>query len=61
MKRQAMIHSLEEIREVEIVEYKDLNHVVAKFNDKLYTAIDNPFSGLIYVDDIYGEIREENK
>lgn len=51
-----MIHSLKETKEVEIVQHLNANHVIAAFEGRHFTAIDNPFSGLVYVDDIYGEI-----
>jgi hypothetical protein len=34
------------------------NNVVAKYEGKKYTAVNNPFSGLYYVDDVYGAIAE---
>lgn len=52
----AMIHSLKETREVEIIQQLDANHVIAEYGERHFTAIDNPFSGLIYVDDIYGAV-----
>lgn len=64
MKRIAVIHSLSKtsdtpddfIREVEIIQKVDNNHVIAEYDGKHYTAVDNPFSGYIYVDDLYGEV-----
>lgn len=64
MKRAAVIHSLSKqsdvgddyIRGVEIIQQIDNNHVIAEYCGKHYTAIDNPFTGLIYVDDLYGEV-----
>lgn len=56
----AMIHSLKEIREVKILEENGLNHVIAEYNGKRYKGIFNPFSMLYYVDDLYGEIKEDN-
>lgn len=66
MKRMAVIHSLSKksvvdgnfIREVEIVQKVDNNHVIAEYDGKHYTAVDNPFSGYIYVDDLYGEVEK---
>lgn len=49
MIRTAMIHSLLLTVEVEIIQFKDNNHVIAKYNRKHYTA----------VDDVYGEVSEE--
>lgn len=54
-----MIHSLKETREVEIIQQLDANHVIAEFEGRHYTAIDNPFSGLVYVDDIYGSVSND--
>lgn len=56
----AMVNSLKGLAEVEIVEHKDNNHCLARFNGKLCTAIFNPFSGYYYVDDIFGVIEREN-
>lgn len=52
----AMVHSLNALAEVEIIEHKDNNHVVAKYNDSYYTAVFNVFVGRYYVDDKYGLI-----
>ena len=56
----AMVNSLKGLAEVEIVEHKDNNHCLARYNGKLCTAIFNPFSGYYYVDDIFGVIEREN-
>lgn len=59
----AMIHSLNSTREALIVSFEDNNHCRAIFGNKLCSAIYNPFSGLFYVDDLYGvleEWKEEN-
>lgn len=56
MKRTAMIHSLNATAEVEIIQKIDNNHVIAEYCGKHYTAVDNPFTGLIYVDDKFGEV-----
>ena len=50
----AMIHSLKKEDEVVILHEKGINDVIAEYKGKRYTAIYNPFSGLFYVDDIYG-------
>lgn len=42
--------------EVEIVSNKGNNEYVVKYNNKLCTAIFNPFACMYYVDDIYGVI-----
>ena len=54
VKVEAMINSLSEKREVFIVLYEDANTVKAVYNNKLCTAIYNTYTGLLYVDDIYG-------
>lgn len=54
----AMVHSLQALAEVTIISKKDNNHVIAEYNGKRCTAVDNPYSGLFYVDDIYGVIPE---
>lgn len=59
MKIQAMIHSLQDYGEVEIVSHRDDNHVVAKYHGNLYTAVFNGFTGRYYVDDVYGLIKEK--
>ena len=56
MKQSAMIHSLKEVREVEIVEKTGDNQYVAEYQGTHATAIFNPFVGLYYVDDIYGRL-----
>ena len=61
MKTEAIVHSLRDVAIVEIVEHKDNNHCLARYDDKLCTAIFNPFSGYYYVDDIYGVIEESKK
>lgn len=57
---EAMVHSLKGLAEVEIVEHKDNNHCLARYNCKLCTAIFNPFSGYYYVDDLFGVVEENN-
>lgn len=56
VKVMAMIHSKLEKDEVTIISEQGFNNVVAEYNGKRYTAIFNPFSGLYYVDDVYGKI-----
>ena len=56
----AMVNSLKGLAEVEIVEHKDNNHCLARYNGKLCTAIFNPYSGYYYVDDFFGVIEREN-
>ncbi len=55
-KTKAMVHSLKDLAEVEIVKHEDNNHVTAIYGSKLCTAIYNVFTGLYYVDDVYGVI-----
>lgn len=54
----AMVHSLQATDKVAILEHKDNNHVIAQYKGKRYTAVFNPFVGLYYVDDIYGNLDE---
>lgn len=54
----AMVHSVQDLREVEIVRQLSNNDVVAKYNGVYCTAIFNPYTCLYYVDDIYGRIPE---
>jgi len=56
VKVEAMINSLSQKREVFIVLYEDANTVKAVYNNKLCTAIYNTYTGLFYVDDIYGVV-----
>ena len=56
VKVEAMINSLSEKREVCIVLYEDANTVQAVYNNKLCTAMYNTYTGLFYVDDIYGVV-----
>ncbi len=56
VKVEAMINSLSEKREVFIVLYEDANTVKAVYSNKLCTAIYNTYTGLFYVDDIYGVV-----
>lgn len=52
----AMIHSKKAIGECEIVGKSGDNQYVAKIKERFFTAIFNPFVGVYYVDDIYGEV-----
>ena len=58
MKTMAMVHSLNALAEVEILDHKDNNNVIAIYDGKKCSAIFNVFVGLYYVDDIYGLIKE---
>lgn len=60
-KVRAMVHTLNDLDEVEIISEVDVNNVVARYKGKLYTAVFNVFTGLYYVDDKYGAIKEEQK
>ena len=42
---EAVVHSLKGLALVEIVEHKNNNHCLARYNGKLCTAVFNPFSG----------------
>ena len=56
----AMIHSLKKEDEVVILHEKGINDVIAEYKGKRYTAIYNPFTGLFYVDDIYGILSDQH-
>lgn len=58
MKVLAMVHSLKDLAEVEIIEHKDNNHVTAMYNGVKCTAVFNPFVNRYYVDDVYGVISD---
>lgn len=59
-KARAMIHSLGQPAEVEIVlEQGNNNKVIAKYNGTYCTAIYNIFVGMYYVDDIYGVLNDQ--
>ena len=55
----AMIQSLNDMDEVEIISENDCNHVIAEYQGQRCTAVFNEFSGLYYVDDVYGLIEEK--
>lgn len=55
----AMIHSLKAVAECTIVEKVGDNQYVAEYRGIRCSAIFNPFSGLYYVDDVYGVIRSQ--
>lgn len=56
LKKEAMIHSLKEIREVEILADLGRNQFYARYNGQVCTAIFNIFRNCFYVDDIYGVV-----
>lgn len=58
-KARAMIHSLGQPAEVEIVLEQGDSKVIAKYNNTYCTAIYNIFVGLYYVDDIYGVLNDQ--
>ncbi|MCM1330272.1 MAG: hypothetical protein NC253_12640 [Ruminococcus sp.] len=57
MKVLAMVQSLNDLAEVEIIEHKDNNNVIAEYNGQKCTAIFNPFVCKYYVDDVYGKLK----
>jgi hypothetical protein len=56
-----MVHSLNDLDEVTIISEDGPNNVVAEYKGKRCTAIFNPFSGLYYVDDVYGVISDSKE
>ena len=60
-KIKAQVHSLQAQDEVIILHEKSNNDVIAEYDGKRCTAIFNPFSGLFYVDDIYGILTDQHK
>lgn len=58
--RNAIIHSLDQtenkVQPVEVITHNGNNDVIVKYDGKTCHAIDNPFTGYLYVDDIYGII-----
>ena len=57
----AVVHSLKSQDEVTILHESGPNDVVAEYKGKRYTAIFNWFSGLYYVDDLYGELPDQHQ
>lgn len=57
----AMIYSSEEQAEVTILHHKNNNDVIAEYNGIRCTAVYNPFTGLFYVDDIFGVLKNQNQ
>lgn len=55
-----MVHSIKDIKEVEIIEKRGDNDYLAKVGDVVCTAIFNPFVGLYYVDDVYGVVKSND-
>ena len=67
MKVMAYVHSLKDkktdtnvLSEVEILEIKDNNNVIAVYNGVKCNGIFNYFVGRYYIDDVYGRI-DDNK
>ena len=60
-KTEAMVHSINAVKEVEIIEKRADNDYLAKVGDVVCTAIFNPFVGLYYVDDVYGVVRRDDR
>ena len=60
-KAEAMVHSINAVKEVEIIEKRGDNDYLAKVGDVVCTAIFNPFVGLYYVDDVYGVVRRDDR
>lgn len=60
-KTQAMVHSINAVKEVEIIERRGDNDYLAKVDNVVCTAIFNPFVGLYYVDDVYGVVRHDDR
>ena len=60
-KTEAMVHSIQAVKEVEIIEKRGDNDYLAKVGDVVCTAIFNPFVGLYYVDDVYGVVRRDDR
>lgn len=59
-KTEAMVHSINAIKEVEIIKKRGDNDYLAKVGDVVCTAIFNPFVGLYYVDDVYGVVKSSD-
>ena len=56
-----MVHSINAVKEVEIIEKRGDNDYLAKVGYVVCTAIFNPFVGLYYVDDVYGVVRRDDR
>ena len=56
----AMVHSLNDLAEVTILEERSSNDVIAEYQGVRCTAIFNPFVGRYYVDDLYGVLEKQN-
>ena len=60
-KTQAIVHTLKDTDEVTILHERSNNDVIAEYKGKRCTAVFNIFSGLFYVDDIYGVLPDQHK
>ena len=60
-KKEAIIHSLKNEDEVTILHENGPNDVVAEYKGVRYTAIFNVFSGMYYVDDLYGMLPNQHQ
>ena len=58
---EAIIHSLKKQDEVTILHENGSNDVVAEYKGARYTAIFNGFSGMYYVDDLYGMLPNQHQ
>lgn len=62
MKRLAIVHSQESLgpQEVEVLEYKDSKNLKIMTKEGIIcTGTDNPITGFVYADDVYGIIEKE--
>jgi hypothetical protein len=57
----AMVHSLKSQDVVVILHENGCNDVIAEYKGKRCTAVFNPFSGLYYVDDVYGVLQDQQR
>ena len=66
MTRKAMLHSLDQdglhtapLQDVTVLHYESCNRVIVKTEAGITcTAVDNPFTGYLFADDVYGIIKE---
>ncbi len=67
MIRKAMLHSMDEdgrhnapLQDVTVLRYESINRVIVKTDAGIIcTAVDNPFTGFLFADDVYGIVNEE--
>lgn len=60
-KATAMVHSINAVKEIEIIEKVGDNKYLAKVDDVVCTTIFNPFVGLYYADDVYRVVRRDDR